>query len=157
MSLPTTSQEDHSSDSINPPRPAGYLTVVDTAYYQPADDFPITLLGNTVCFSRALSSEERPYERVLVVSKEWSLFDLGWIRECSMLLIRNDEGKFQAHPSREQRDRVLQRVVEISFSENVGIIIPPGESCRFCPANIHEIKLRCRVDTAKCRICLVPR
>jgi hypothetical protein len=133
------------------------LTVVETLYHQPAGGFPATMLGDASRFYRDLSSDEQAYERHRALKGDWEPLDCGWIDRCGMLLVRNDEGQFTVNPTPDQRAEVSRKVIEMSFDgERTSILIPPTETCRFYPADIKQIKLRCHEGVARYTICLLP-
>jgi len=145
------------SPVINPPT-KNQVFIVETLYHQPTGGFPTTALGDTTRFSRELESDEQPYERRKLAKGNWELLDHGWIDQCGMLLLRNDEGYFSTNPTPEQREEIFKRVIEISFSDKIpSILIPPKETCRFYPANLSQIQLRCQEGVAKYTLYLIPR
>ena len=158
-----TLPENAQPDSSPVPAPST-LTVVETVYHQPAGGFPDTLLGDASRYHRELASDEQAYERHRVLKTAWEPLDCGWVEKCGMLLIRNDEGQFHTIPTPEQRAEVMRRVIQVAFgdedpspcSKTAVILVPPGETCRFYPADAKLIRLRCIEGNARYTICLVP-
>src|SRR6185312_8298003 len=87
------------------------LGLVCTVYHQQPGNEPISAESR---FSRWLESEEQPYLRKLVIGEEWTLLDCGWLEDVGMLLLRNEEGKFQVQPTEAERAEVMSRVVEVA-------------------------------------------
>ena len=145
---------------VDPQLLTSRLTVVETVYHQPAESPPVTMTGDAVRFSRELASDEQAYERRQSVGEAWESLNPGWIEKCGMLLLRNDEGQFMAQPTDEQRQEVMARVIEVAFFihdvSKAAILVPPGESCRFCPAEFKHVWLRCRQGKARYTLCLIP-
>lgn len=133
------------------------LTVVDTVYYQ-SPDMPATSAESR--FSRELdNTDQQPYVRRTKVTEEWAALDCGWLNECSMLLLVNEEGRgLQKIPTPEEKKEIAFKVLEIRFgSELVEWLIPPGESLRGYPVNPNQMFVRCRSGEAKLTIHLFPR
>jgi hypothetical protein len=133
------------------------LTVVENLYHQPTEGFPAMAFGDASRFSRELQSDEQPYERHRVAKETWEPLDCGWIERCGMLMVRNDEGHFSVNPTQEQRAKVARRVLVVSFGESEdAILLPPLETCRFYPADVKQMQIRCREGTARYTLYLIP-
>jgi len=131
------------------------LVVVETIYYQPVEANPITLLGDTSRYSRELLSSEQPYERHKVAKENWEKLDKGWINNCGLFILRNDEGKFSYNPTPVQILEASGRIIEISFNDSTpSILVPPGETCRFYPFD-DKIWIRSQKITARYTLCLI--
>jgi hypothetical protein len=134
------------------------MSVVDMTYFQPVDGSPTTAFEEGVRFTREIESDEQPYTRRKVATEEWQALDHGWVEKCGMMLVRNNEGRFYAvNPTPEQRAEADKRVIEISFNGvDVHLVVRPTEVIRFSPVDVRQIKLRCRHDTAKYELYLIP-
>lgn len=133
------------------------LTVVDTVYYQ-SPEMQATSAESR--FSRPLDTlDEQPYIRRMKVTEEWAPLDCGWLNECSMLMLVNEEGKgLEKIPTEEEKTEISKRVIEVRFgSETVEWLILPGESLRGYPINPKLMFIRCRNGCAKLTINLFPR
>lgn len=133
------------------------LTVVDTVYYQ-SQEMPAISAESR--FSRLLETlEEQPYVRRMKVSEEWAPLDCGWLNECSMLMLVNEEGRgLDKIPTQEEQKLINKRIIEVRFgSEDVEWLIPPGESLRGYPINPKLMWIRCQTGQAKLTINLFPR
>jgi hypothetical protein len=133
------------------------LSVVEMVYHQPFGGPPTTALSDGIRFTRELESNEQPYERHKVAKEEWQQLDCGWIEQCGMLLIKNDEGQFFVNPTKEDRTTVSEKVIDVTYDAlNPHYYILPGESMRVCPVNAGDLRIRCRKGTAKYTIYMVP-
>lgn len=101
------------------------LTVVEHAYHQRLGEDPVEVESS---FSRALASDGHLYERHLTAIKEWVPLDCGWVERTSLLIIKNNEGKFLfTNPTPEKIAEIAARIIELS---EVGLynnrwLIPP--------------------------------
>lgn len=122
------------------------LTVVDLVYHRPAYG------GEThACelrFNRDLETFEQVYERKHVrADVEWSRIDLGWITKCGMLVIVNEEGRFQRrNPTDEEATGIKSKVLEVCRGpeprSDMAWLIPAGESMRVVPPSIDTLWIR---------------
>jgi len=143
------------------------LGVVETVYLQQPEVQPLTVESR---FSRWLDSEEQPYQRRFIVSTSWSPLDLGWLKgqAVGMLILKNEEGKFQIQPTEVQREEVNERVLELAYhvpqpdpkSRTMhdppadDLYLPfaqirPGESVRFEPVDPQRIMVRCKKSSTR--------
>lgn len=136
------------------------LVTIETLYHQTIGEQPHSVDGG---YGIALESSERPYLRTVTVSHEWQSLDLGWAKDPIVLLLKNEEGKFQRIPTSEERQVVDALVVEVSLgrdkaSPEAVIEIPPGRSARITPSRNLEIQVRLRGDgSAKLTVAAYPR
>jgi hypothetical protein len=134
------------------------LTVVEQVYFQQVGDQPAQFGAQ---WSRRIATDEQPYQRRMKVGPEWKPIDRGWITNCELLLIENNEGRFtQTNPSDEERKAAASKVVEVGLLMPIGAVmafarIKPGESCRFQPCDLDFIMIRCRQE-ASITITLIP-
>lgn len=137
--------------------PPARLVVIDVLYYQPPDNANPSQHESR--FVRPLLSDEQVYQRKFKVgSDKWQLIDTGWVTTPSMVIISNDEGRnLQAIPDELESKAIKSRIVKLGFGVSSGVmIIPPGESIRFCPSDSKEVVLRCEYQSAKCTITVFP-
>ena len=121
------------------------LVVVENVYYQSPDQQPVSLENG---FSKWLDSDEQPYNRQVKVTAEWQVLDLGWVKDCGMLVISNPLERRQVNPTSEQRAEELGRVLEVGIDSRVRHIdVCPGESSRFQPTCTTNVYIRCSVPT----------
>jgi hypothetical protein len=100
--------------------------------------------------AKELESDEQMWIRVSRVGPEWTKLETGWIEECTMLLIRNDEGGFQRMPTKEEKDEMAQQVIFVGQppiggdKQNVVLswFIRPGESLRGSPVDLRHLFIR---------------
>lgn len=140
--------------------PPAHMTVVEYVTHQP-HDHEATAVGSTP-FLRMLRSDEQPYVRHATVGEAWQRLDRGWLESAGMLLVENKEGQFtQVQPREEERKAALMRVVEVGLAganpqPTRFAVVRPAESCRFEPADVTGLWLRCRFGTARVIISLIP-
>lgn len=123
---------------------AAKLIVVEQVYHQNDGDEPAAYESR---WCRILLTDEQPYgPRKVKVDREWRLLDTGWLNDASLLGLSNEEGKhLQANPTAAEADLSSRKVVELSFDgSEAAILIHPGQDCRFSPANVNGIWLRCQ-------------
>lgn len=141
-----------------PPPNKPRLTVLDTIYYQAPGDDPVAFKGP---FARLLESEEQPCIRKLVVGEPWQAVEGLWLSAAGLLGVRNDEGTFTGViPTPEQRQEVAARIVEVGVVDVERVtrfaFLRPGESCRFEPADMAALRLRCQRGQAKVTVAAFP-
>lgn len=141
------------------------LIVVESVYHQHFGAEPESFDSR---YSRWLDVVEQVYKRELTITEDWQLLDHGWIKNASLLLVSNIEGKaLLRNPTEQERSDLKSHVVELgvaiagpegearyirSFS-----YIPPGESTRLCnPLPLNDLRLRCSSGSARCQILIVP-
>lgn len=109
------------------------LTVVDNVYFTSRDGQSEQFTSR---FDRELAGDELPYQRRrMVAGPTWQELDLGWCADggLSMLVVYNDEGKFERQPTPEQRAEMATRVLEVGDYSHPWLV-PPGESLRGLPS-----------------------
>ena len=138
---------------------AGRLTVVETISHHVPGQQPLSV---HVPSERKLQSAELSYVRQPTVGPEWHALDLGWFASggAGMILARNEEGtNFKVYPTPEELAEVKARVVELLIDwlqPTSRILIAPGESARFTPAEHSSIRLRCPSGRARMSIIIFP-
>lgn len=138
--------------------PAGRITVVEQVYHQSLGLEPIQY---TARYMRRIDSEEQPYQRTTKAGPSFQKLDCGWIKEASLLCIRNEEGK-NIHwiPTKEERQRMDKRVLTIAFGADAvcltAIQVLPGESCRFCPTFLDSILIKGVEEGVRYSLTVIP-
>ena len=132
------------------------LTVRETVYHHPFGHNPQVIETR---FSHELETTEQLYERHLQVTKEWQPLDCGWLEDnVGMLIIQNDEGQFlYVNPTDEEREAAAKKTVEVSYKDEQGWLIPPGESMRARPSHASELAIRCQSGVAEITLYLIPK
>lgn len=161
------------------PQSPSRVSIVETLYFHTVGVNPHVVQTR---YGRNLKTEEQVFVRRLTLTDDWVALDAGWLKAVSYVLIQNMEGRMlQVNPTDEERADIESRVVEISFSASepqpandgprdmfspplpitgpiptAHLILPPRESLRLCPLNIHNIRIRCRNKTAKIVLHMIP-
>lgn len=146
------------------PRPSSSqgarVGVVSTIYHQQPDAEPIAVEAR---FSRWLESGEQPYLRKLTIGEKWTPLDLGWLQGAGRVFLKNEEGRFAAQPTQEEREATMARIVELAVVEPVAGNrhfswgrVRPGESLCFEPTNPASLRLRCQRGQARITLLIVP-
>lgn len=138
------------------------LTVIETVAHQQVGQAPFSL---GVPYQRWLESQEERYSRTLKVGEEWTPLDCGWVKEASLLLIRNEEGSYRTrNPTEEEKAVTAAKVLEVAawLGEDILVmetldVVGPQESIRRIPARLDNLMIRCRSGVARYRILVVPR
>ena len=131
----------------------GRLTIVEMIYHQIPDRQPFAVDWRS---SRQLSSNERPYERNMIVTEEWEPLPGAWLTGCSMVHVSNQEGKWlQCVPTVEETAAIATKVIEVSTGGALWLV-HPGESFRGCPADLSTVRIRSRCGSIKCIVTLFP-
>jgi hypothetical protein len=143
---------------MTPTKHGSRLAIVETLYYQQEDAQPIS---HDHRFSKPISSSEQAYLRLTFVGEEWQKVDTGWVKECSVIIIKNESGKFSKIPTEDKKEAESKKVLEISIVPHSSpafacIIIPPQESARFTPKEISCLKIRCAKGESRYTIIAVP-
>lgn len=148
-----------------PPRPrtapvpmptTGRLTVIEKVYHQLPGEQPTVAEHQ---FVRQLLSDEQPFARKFKVPHDWKVLDLGWIERAGMLVLRNEEGRHPVVvPTPKERAEIDRRVIEVAFDEGAdpALVVLPGESCRFHPIRLRDVRVRCPAGMASATIHLNP-
>lgn len=132
------------------------LSVIGAVYYETADAQPE---GAHYAFSRELETDDQVYKRNLTATKEWRPLDCGWLDDCSMLVIVNNEGKFTVNPTDEEQEEASEKVLEVCYDYTTSYywLIPVGESMQAYPSDASKLFIRCRSGDAKFTVHLFPR
>jgi hypothetical protein len=136
------------------------VTVVQHVYHQSPDDQPFAV---TTGFNRYLATKEQAYQRKTKVGTDWESLDTGWLNQASLLLIKNEEGKFtQQTPSEEEREESQRKVIEVACGPNLPAnhepdwLVLPQEEIRVTPADLSRIRIRCQYGIAYFTVTLIP-
>jgi hypothetical protein len=131
------------------------LTVVETAYHQIVGERPSQVERR---FTRELAGGEQLWERRLRVVSEWQPIDLGWIDRPGLLILANEEGRWdQVNPTPAERAEAAAKILEVAFLRQddlyplslADLLVLPGESSRVHPADGVTVYVRC---TTGCRM-----
>lgn len=139
---------------------AARLTVVEHVYYQPREGGPTQVSSR---FARPCEEDEQSFSRFFNVGEEWVPLELAWIERAGQIALANTEGKFTLIPSSEERREVEGRVIEVGAWDFLAtriapfLLIRPGESARFEPADAKHIRLRCRRGEARVKVDAFPQ
>jgi len=138
-------------------RPQNVMTVVEHVYHQPFGEQPV---GVDSSFNRKLDSDEQMFVRKFRVTEEWTPINVGWVESAGMLMLSNDEGRsLQTLPSDEEKAAVAARVVELKYQDapdDQAWTVLPGESMRAMPSQASLLMLRCRSESARVTLTLIP-
>lgn len=109
-------------------------------------------------FTVRLKSEEQEYTRTKFdVGEDWVPLDTGWLNEASMLCIENLEGRWtQTIPEVAARAAAAERVIEVACCGVPFGSVHPQTSCRFTPAALKDLTIRCRKGTARISYTVYP-
>ena len=147
-------------------------SVVGTIYHQTGGESPTSVV---LQYTEKTELDEQPYQRKIKIGKEWTKVDLGWLESygCSLIIVTNEEGRFSVTPSKEMREEVAKRVVEIGYktggekanrtqwSPPIEIVpvfkVNPNASHFGVPIDPKRIYLRCPNGTAKILLTVYPR
>lgn len=133
------------------------LTIVETLSFNPMDREPKAVTG---AYSRKLSTNEEPYSRATTVGQEWAELSLGWVEECGMLYLSNEEGKtpHATIPTEAEVAEVQSRILEVSLDgANRFALVLAGESQRFQPAPGIRLWVRSQSGPCRYRLFALPR
>ena len=106
--------------------------------------------------SRILSSQD--HEQVWqrgnrIATPEWSPLEYGWITNCSMIVIRNEEGyeelrrKLPIDPS---------LTLEVAYGDGPGILFPPATTLPFIPSDFRSLRVRCLGGRCRYTLTIIP-
>ena len=105
--------------------------------------------ATTTLFSRALESDEQPWQRDVKVGAAWQPLDRGWIEDAGQVVVENTEGKrLSVNPTLGEKSRIDEQVIEVGAEDKNGQVVafalvpPRGESARWYPADVAKIRLR---------------
>ncbi len=154
-------------DALPKQKRSNRIAVVEMVYFQETGVSPIAI---TTRFSRKLHSDEQPCIRKIKIGQDWLPVEMGWVRDCGMLVINNDEGKFKTNPSEDQLATVSKMIVEVAvqppeeknrnmhsppkIGPQLFAVIPPQESLRLIPSG--NLVVRCRSGIARITINAFP-
>jgi hypothetical protein len=117
------------------PSTRGRLNVIEAVHHAAADGQVLTAETR---FLRILESDDQPYMRRAKCGSTWEQLDTGWIEGMpSMVVLRNDEGHFNIQPTKEQRDEVNSRIIEVGVGDQTihpFAYVRPGQSIRLEPS-----------------------
>lgn len=139
---------------------AARLTVVEHVYYQSREGGPTQVSSR---FARPCEEDEQPFSRFFKVGEEWASLELAWIERAGQIALANTEGKFTLVPTPEERREVDGRVIEVGAWDSLAtriapfLIVRPGESARFEPADAKHLRLRCRRGEARVKVDAFPQ
>jgi hypothetical protein len=110
-------------------------------------------------FGRMISTEEQPFVRNSKVGEQWMPLETGWLKDCSCLVLVNEEGKLgDTYPTLEEKKVTAAKVIELGWAEDTACwLVPPGESFRGSPADLGKLRIRCQRGEAKYTLVLVPK
>jgi hypothetical protein len=150
------------------------LTVVEVVSYQAALDKPG---GIDSRFDRKMATEEQLFLRRLTVGEDWQALECGWLKAVGMLVIKNEPAQFHVNPTEAQKTEAASKVLEVGLKvgevtvleegevRNVKAppeqviafaLVPPGESARWQPLDASNLRLRCKVGSARVTVALIP-
>lgn len=139
------------------------MGVVESVYHQGAGEEPTAVESR---FFRLLQTDEDPYLRRTKVGEDWKAVSCDWVDRPSVLTLSNEEGRgLQVQPTPEQAAATAAKVILVGVEvEGVGVslVLPfariePGESCRFCPADVGRLRLRSLSGEARYSLGAFPR
>lgn len=127
-----------------PPDPVPYaeLTVVENCVFTHHEQQPF---GTESRYGRHLYTHQRPVTRAFEVGEEWvSLPPELLTNPVGMLAISNEKEELLVIPTREERDRMASRILQVRSGESGSWwLVRPGGSMRGEPLDAHKISLRC--------------
>jgi hypothetical protein len=126
------------------------ITVRESVYYQQRGKQPTNVETR---FHATSDEKEQAYERTKVIGNQWERIDLGWVKHCGMLVLRNEGTLYEVIPEMEQKAVDDRKVLEIAFAapgcDNVTgpplyavLSITPKASARFKPCDV-QMYVRC--------------
>lgn len=141
----------------NPQPKIDRLTVVEQVYYQAFGEDAYQITSQ---FSYSLESrDEQVYSKRNKVGESWEPIDLGWLDDCSVLIIENNEGTFnQTVPTEFQTTEALKKILEVRHKDDKHAwLILPTTSVRFHPSDAKNLVIRSKFGTAKFTINAIPK
>lgn len=139
------------------------IVVVESVYHQP---FGAEASAVESRFTRRLKTVEQVYVRQSSVGEEWQPLDHGWIKECGMLVVQNNEGRaLQVNLADDEREALSKKVLEIAYLVPKDLTAPaagrflilPGESIRVHPSPIEKLHVRSQSGIARFTVNAFPR
>mgnify|MGYP003626866667 CR=1 FL=1 len=131
------------------------LTINEQVYFsQEEKPFLLSHRFNT----RNVNGDEQPYSRRYKVATVWEPLKCGWVTDAAFLWIQNHgAGRLQKQPTEDEVNQRVNRIIELTFSEDPDILIHPGESIRISPATLEGIQLRSRDEVTPVTVTLIQR
>lgn len=129
---------------------------VVTGFIHFRSDFPATV---QLRFRRDCETDEQPLSRQFVATEEWQPLELFWLAgagKVGYLVIENSE-EFGWNPTKEQREKVAMKVIELTFDGEHCFEVRPGEQFPSSPSHPEELRIRCRSGEAKYVLTAFPR
>lgn len=138
-------------------QPRTRITVQERVYHQNAGDQP-TLVEHQ--FERTLRSDEQPYQHRTKITEDWRPLGESWIERASVVMIKNNEGRFSVNPTPQERAVADRKVVEIGVLVGEEVVpvmlVYPNECERFTPIDFRAVRVRCRHGMASCVVSILP-
>lgn len=156
-------------------RQRSFISVVDTVFHQrSAGSQPVSVPSR---YNHELTTSEQAYSRELIVTGEWKPLDHGWLERGFMLKLRNREGtNLTEQPGEAGWDDIRSRVVELGVrvvatdegrrtqwsapKPEAPIVlltfVRPGTDVRIQPTDLGQLVIRCRNQTARCLLDIIP-
>lgn len=141
------------------------LTVVDHVYYRQTGQ---PIYHHESKYTVDLCNKEHPvYEQRMRAGEEWKPLNVNWmdfdgnpITECSLLIIRNEEGRFPHKiPSDQERQEAQEKVLEVTvgaLTDPIWVVAPNTDArSQHCCA-FDKTFIRCRKGTALFTLILIP-
>lgn len=135
------------------------VTVVHKVYHQTAGEQPTAVECQ---FERPLLGDDQPYQHRTKFTEEWRGLGESWIERCSIVSIKNQEGRWtDVNPTLQERAVAERKVVEVGFVGSDGevaakMLVKPGESLSFSPVDFKSVRVRCRHGMASCVVSIYP-
>lgn len=131
------------------------ITVVETIYHQEFGENPVMVASR---YSRELESYDQPYERKLVATPTWEPLETGWIKECGLMIIKNrEECSRMVIPTEEEKEELAKKMLEVSYGDRDGWLIPPGETMKAYPRSLEGLGICSLHGNTKYKLYLYPR
>lgn len=124
-----------------------YLTVVETVYYQPLDQQPVSVESR---YTHGLARDAEPVLSQREATDQWQALETGGLDGPAVFVLRNEEGEFRyVRPSEEEQQAVAAKVIEVGRGGAADWLVPPGASMRGLAAQPGHLQVRCQTGTAK--------
>lgn len=136
------------------------LVVREVIYHQLPGESPKVFSPHPTQIT--LEGDEEAYERVLKVTQTLvPILASSWVKEASLLLIENLEGKqnWLRNPTEEEKRELADKVVHVNLLNQKNLSsLSPGRSLRIDnPECLEELSLYSVNGPVRCRIVIVPR
>jgi hypothetical protein len=160
--LITQGEDEHHPNpftSTNPSNiPQARITVIEMIRHQIHDGVSqADSLDNG--YTQFLVTDEQVFNRHFKVEegREWKSLETGWIKDCSLLVLKNKEGeRYPKIPTQQEKDNTMLRIIELGNNDLI-VLVRPCQSIRLEPKDLSQWKIRCQHKTARCAISLYPR